>query len=331
MDVLERRLGIDNSDFLADLSQRGFDVADQSHSNYVFTALTLASLFQMRYVDEIDDIRPLIGTNRPYHALLRDATTDGRAFAALRSAGYEIVTAPPGWGHVSLAAASDRILDSGEMTDLERSLLEQTWLLDLVTLVKPDALTGQLRDRLVHAFDHLDAFASEERDSPAFLFLHVPGPHLPLVVDAQGNTLPLPARELGAVNPEALHMTRAEYSATWAGELAYLEKRVLHAVDSMQARDAPPVIVVMADHGYIQDVRADDIQSRFANLFAAFTPGAPGLLADAPTPVNLMPRLLNRYLRTEFAESPDRYFLSPGPLEPLMLTEVSDPEAAPAP
>jgi hypothetical protein len=328
-DVLQRRLGIDNRQFLQALRDRGFDVAKRSHSNYVYTQLTLASLFQMRYLDEIDSLRPMLGTNPPYHAVLRDITTDGPAFTALRAAGYEIITAPPGWLHVSLDAAADRVLDEGEMNDFERSSLEQTWLMDVVSLVKPDLFTGQMRDRLVHVLDHLDAFATEGRTQPAFLFLHVPGPHLPLVVDAEGNTLPIPARALSAVSAEALDMTRAEYSAAWAGELAYLDKRVLRAIDALQARDTPPVIVVMADHGYMAEVRLDDPGARFANLFAAFTPGAAGLLNDAPTPVNLMPRLLNRYLGTDFALSPDRYFLSPGPLQPLVLTEVTDPDAAP--
>jgi hypothetical protein len=329
-DVLQRRLGIDNSAFLGALADRGFDVADRSHSNYVFTGLTLPSMFDMRYVDENDSLRPLIGTNYHFHAVLRDATTSGRAFAAMRSAGYEIVTAPPGWEHVTIRAAADRVLDKGEMTDLERSLLEQTWLLDIVTLFKPDVLTRPLRDRLVNIFDQLNAFAEERRDRPAFLFVHVPAPHLPLVVDAAGDALPVPARGLGAGTPEAMHMTRAEYSATWAGELEYVEGRTLEAIDALQAATDPPVIVVMSDHGYTQEVKADDPQSRFANLFAAYTPGAPGLLRDPPTPVNLFPRLLNRYLGTEFPTSPDRYFLSPGPLQPLILTEVTDPEASPA-
>jgi hypothetical protein len=328
-DVLQRRLGVDNAAFLKALADRGFDVAARSHSNYVFTQLTLPSMFQMRYLDEIESLRPLIGTNYHFHAVLRDITTSGLAFTALRSAGYEIVTAPPGWEHVTIRAAADRVLDMGEMTDLERSLLEQTWLLDILTLVKPDVLTGQLRDRLVHAFDHLDAFAAERRDRPAFLFVHVPAPHLPLVVDGAGGTLPVPARALGAQDPAGMHMTRAEYSATWAGELAYVEKRALRAIDALQAATHPPVIVVMSDHGYTQEVKPDDAQSRFANLFAAFTPGAPGLLRDPPTPVNLFPRLLNRYLGTDFPVSPDRYFLSPGPIHPLVLTEVTDPEAAP--
>lgn len=328
-DVLERRLGVDDGDFIEALGDRGFDVADRSHSNYVFTQLTLPSMFQMRYLDQLDSLSPLIGTNYPFHAVLRDVTTGGLAFTALRSAGYEIVTAPPGWEHVTMRAAADRVLEMGEMTDLERSLLEQTWLLDILTLFKPDVLTGQLRDRLVHAFDHLDAFAAERRDRPAFLFVHVPAPHLPLVVNQSGETLPVPARRLGAQDPAGMHMTRAEYSATWAGELAYVQNRVLRGIDALQARADPPVIVVMSDHGYTQEVRADDAQSRFGNLFAAYTPGAPGLLRDAPTPVNLFPTLLNRYLGTDFPVLPDRFFLSPGPLQPLLLTEVTDPEAAP--
>jgi hypothetical protein len=329
-DVLQRRLGIDNSAFLKALADRGFDVAARSHSNYVFTGLTLPSMFDMRYLDENDSLRPLIGTNYHFHAVLRDAATSGRAFTALRAAGYEIVTAPPGWEHVTIRAAADRVLDRGEMTDLERSLLEQTWLLDILTFVKPDILTRPLRDRLVNIFDQLDAFAAERRHRPAFLFVHVPAPHLPLVVDAAGNALPVPARGLGAQDPAGMHMTRAEYSATWAGELEYVEKRTLEAIDALQASSDPPVIVVLSDHGYTQEVKADDPQSRFANLFAAFTPEAPGLLHNPPTPVNLFPRLLNRYLGTDFPISPDRYFLSPGPLQPLILTEINDPEASPA-
>ena len=81
-----------------------------------------------------------------------------------------------------------------------------------------------------------------------------------------------------------------------------LNRRVIEAVERLQAADPDTVIVLMADHGYVQEVQAGDPQARFANLFAAYTPDSPGLLADPPTPVNLLPRLLNHYLGTE---SPD--------------------------
>ena len=329
-DVLERRLGIDDSNFLAGLSERGFDVSPDSHSNYVLTALTLASIFQMRYLDEIDDVAGHVGSSGVYHDLLRYAATKGPAWSALRDAGYEVVYAPPGWEHVRLDGASDRVVNDGEITDLERSLLEETWLMDVITLISPDLITNGLRDRLVSSFDALDDFAAADRESPAFLFLHVPGPHPPLVVDANGQTVPIDARALGADDPAAMGLTRSEYAARWESELGYLSRRVLESVDRLQAADRNTVILVMADHGYVQEIKQDDPAARLSNLFAAYTPGADGLLRDAPTPVNLMPRLLNEYLGTEFPESPDRYFLSPGPLEPLVLTEIHEPSAAPA-
>lgn len=61
-DVLDRRFGINNSAFLDGLAALGFDVAADSHSNYVFTQLTLASMFQMRHLEDVPALAPLIGT-----------------------------------------------------------------------------------------------------------------------------------------------------------------------------------------------------------------------------------------------------------------------------
>jgi hypothetical protein len=326
-DVLERRLGIDNSEFLAGLRQRGFDVATDSQSNYTWTATTLASMFHMRYLDEIEQIKPLLGTAGYHFDALRDAINAGPALATLRSAGYEIVTAPPGWLHVSLADASDRVLDHGELNDLERILLWRTWLVDVIDVIEPGFLLDTQRERIIHHFDDLEAFAAQQRDRPTFVFLHVPAPHMPLVVDAAGNPSGLPSRSFETIDPNALPLTRAEFLAAWANQLAYVNRRLLGAVDALQASEHPPVIVVMADHGYTYERDAGDNQALFGNLFAAFTPGAPGLLADAPTPVNLMPCLLNRYLGTDIPLSPDRFFTWEG--GPLVLREVEDPEAVP--
>ena len=85
-----------------------------------------------------------------------------------------------------------------------------------------------------------------------------------------------------------------------------------------------PVIVIMSDHGYTYDL--EDVQARFGNMFAAHTPGAPGLFANPPTPVNVLPMLLNRLLgTTTHPLAADRYFLSPDAFQLLKLTEVPNP------
>jgi hypothetical protein len=320
-DVLERQLGIDNSGFISALSDRGFDVALDSNSNYVFTGLTLASMFQMRYMGE-GELSPEIGSSGRGHDLLRHATTSGLAWTAMRNAGYEIVTSPPGWDHVSLVEISDRVINDGHITHLEQSLLEQTLLLDLLTVISPEAITGSLRDRLAGAFDSLETFASEDRSDPAFLFLHVPAPHPPILVDEEGELLAVGPRSLSGNSPAAMGLTRSEYAARWRGEIGYLNRRVIQAVDRLQSANPDTVIIVMSDHGYGQEIQTTDPESRFATLFAAYTPQAPGVLADSPTPVNLMPRILNRYLGTAFPERPDRFFLSPDVVDPLILVEL---------
>ncbi len=55
-DVLADLYGIDNTDFLRFLEQRGFYVAADARSNYSKTILSLASALNMQYLDEIVEI-----------------------------------------------------------------------------------------------------------------------------------------------------------------------------------------------------------------------------------------------------------------------------------
>jgi len=153
---------------------------------------------------------------------------------------------------------------------------------------------------------------------------HIPAPHLPIVLDAHGQALGLDPR-LFDESPGKFDMTNAQFVAAYAGEITYLNSRLLRTIRALQAAPTlrQPVIVVMSDHGYGYDQA--DVQARLSNLFAAYSPSAPGLFADAPTPVNLMPMLLNRFLGTKFPRARDRYFLAPAPFQLLDLTEVPDP------
>ena len=326
-DVLQRRLGIDNTDFLDGLRSRGFDVATDSHSNYTFTGLTLASMFDMRYLDEIPRIAPLLGTPGPHHDALRDTAAGGAAFDVLRQAGYRIEMATADWEHVRMRSA-DMLLEGGQLTDLERKLLERTWLPELISTVDPNWFVEQERDLIVHHFDAVEKFASEQRKEPTFLYVHIPGPHAPQVVDANGNPLPMNSRLMGAKTTEDLGISRPEFNDRYAGEIAYLDRRTLEAVDALLATDSPPVIIVMADHGYTQEVVPGDHEALLSNLFAAFTPGEANLLANAPTPVNLIPRLLNAYLGTGLAIRDDHQWISRSDRNPLLTTVVAMPRNA---
>lgn len=325
-DVLERRFGIDNSLFLHGLRDLGFDVGTKNHSNYVFTQLTLASIFQMRHLEDVPELAPLIGQPGGHVNELRNALIDSPGFAALRAGGYEITVTQPGYEHVALRGAADRVLEQGEMNDLERDVLKRTWLLDPLGALMPTFFTSSPRDRVVHAFDDLAELASQPRGRPMFTWVHMPAPHLPLVMDADGRALKLDPRRFDGSDAAEFGMTDARFKAAYAEEIAYLNSRLLRAVRALETAPGrpSPVIVIMSDHGFTYDLA--DVQARLSNLFAAYTPQAPGLFADPPTPVNLMPTLFNRFLGTHFPMSADRYFLSPSITQLLEITEVPNPD-----
>jgi hypothetical protein len=112
-------------------------------------------------------------------------------------------------------------------------------------------------------------------------------------------------------------VTHAEFEEAYTDGLQFLNDQVLDAIDEIHRRSAtPPVIVVFSDHGSESRLNWDnallsDLDERFANLFAAATPGAPDLYGDDPTPVNLFPLLLNEYLGADVPLAPDGLFVSP--------------------
>jgi hypothetical protein len=328
-DVLASRLDVDNSAFLAELSGLGFEVAPASRSNYTFTQMTLATMFQMRHVDQIPTLAPLIGTSGAHVNALRNAMTSGPVWGALHAAGYQIIVSLPGYEHVALRDVADRVTDHGELNDLERELLARTWLLDLLAVPLPDIFAGPQHDRILNDFDDLERLAREAHTQPVFTWMHIPAPHLPLVLDANGGTLPLEPRRFDPPTVKGFGMTDAQLHAAYRAELSFLDDRLVSVIRTIQASATggrpDPVIVIFSDHGYYYD--PVDLQARFGNFLAFSTPGAPGLMSGSPTPINFFPLLLNRYLGTDFALSRDRFFVSQGTRRLLDVAEIADPDA----
>jgi beta-phosphoglucomutase-like phosphatase (HAD superfamily) len=58
-DMLKQYNQLDNAEFLDALKSRGFLIADQARSNYMYTRLSLSSFLNMRYLDgDIKDFGP---------------------------------------------------------------------------------------------------------------------------------------------------------------------------------------------------------------------------------------------------------------------------------
>ena len=300
-----RLFGGDNKAFLDGLEARGFSIADESTSNYMFTQLTLASMFHMRPVPEIPELQPVLDGSMHGHPRLRNTINDNPVFDFLRDRGYRIVTFGPGYEHVALRQG-DAYVDGGQLNDFEYELLRATAIERVLLLLDPGFHAEQKRERVR---DGLEAFVTVASDDggPTFAFIHLPSPHLPVVFAADGGAAPLPpSGDIHGRGPED-QLPAAAYQA----QLEFLNGQVLDAIDTALApgrAGAEPVLIIMSDHGAErrpQVFESDGNAGHYANLFAFRTPGATEVFPEDHSPINTFPRLFNAYFGTSLDEWPD--------------------------
>ena len=288
------------------LTDRGFDVDRDSHSNYLLTPLTLATTFSMEHLQDIPSLAAPYGSRASDWQRLRAALAAAPAFAILREKGYEIVSIDGGYAHVRIDKV-DRFIEQPTPSELELALINNTRLKSVIETVAPGTLAEVARHRIEDAFTAAERVASEPHDRPRLVFAHVPAPHPPWVFDADGKPR----------DPPTVSVV-GEYSLTDQGALdagfaqaTYIAKRATRAVDHViGASNGSAVVVVMSDHGpmagfSLASPLSSDLEIRSSNFMAALTPGHPGLIGDHMTPVNLFPTLFDAYLDVHVDRQPD--------------------------
>jgi len=288
------------------LESRGFDVDRDSHSNYLLTPLTLASMLSMRHLVDLDALDPPFTSRGDDWYRLRHQIEAAPAFAALRDAGYRIDTIDASYAHAQDRRV-DRFVEQPGPNELELVLAKYTRLEGLVERIAPGTMAQIARDRVGFVYDTVGRLATEPADRPRLVFAHVPAPHPPWVFGAQGQP-----RDPGSVTltGEPGATTQQQLDAGF-DQATYIADRTIRAIDQIRASTSrPPVIVVMSDHGpgvtfSTSDPLAGGFEVRASNFMAAATPGHPDLIGDHLTPVNLFATLLDAYLDDHFERQPD--------------------------
>jgi hypothetical protein len=323
-DTLQRLFDFDNVPFLDELRHRGFEVAEASSSNYMYTSMTLASMLHMAY---LEDLPPESVTGTPYGVSLRAYINDNPVWARLRSLGYQIAANQAPWENVAMRDAD--LFCGNEVNDFELYLLRTTLVGPIVDLLDPSFQGDQHRAVIEEAFACLEQ-ASAPTTTPKFVFIHVGGPHLPIVFTASGESA---ARDVFGHTAQELSVTPARFEAAYTAEVEYLNRRVLGSIDQLLQRSDQPIVIVWSDHGSEShldwgDAAKSDLAERFSNLLAARTPSRPGLLAADVTPVNIFATLFNSYFDTDLPLLTPRHFVSPAE-DKMEFSEVPDPDTKP--
>lgn len=297
----------DNGPFLDALRARGFFVAEQSHSNYGATLLSMSSSLNMTYLDEMTAPHQATGDR----TVLMDAVRESAVIRSLKARGYRFVNIASGFSGTDPMPGADFAMKprKGLLNEFELLLVSTTPLAMAPALQETTDPFLLRRGAVLNAFESLGA--APEDPSPRFVLAHVLTPHPPFVFDREGNM----KERKGRFNQTKY--SKAEYVDGYRGQVEYANGRLLEAVDRILARypqDRRPVIILQGDHGP-KSLRRGKAgteafnRERFQILNAYLVPEGCEL-HDAISPVNTFRVLFSCLFGEQLAPLPDVSYFS---------------------
>jgi len=296
--------GFDNGQFLRAMEDRGFDVYDDSLSNYDLTPFSLLSILSLEHIDSIEAMQSarIQGSVAEQQRFVTRALLHPPIFDSLERIGYRTRLQTGDVVLVSMDGA-DAVWNAQTATNFELDALQRTPLAGALEVFGFAA--EQHRE---HIEASLAEFANVPQ-GPVFTFAHVLTPHAPFVYEADGGPAASPpcypaACQLYNSVAVGVGWSSEEYRTRMAAHIQHVNQLVLQSIDGLLAQDPNSVVIVLSDHG----TSGEDPLDRFRNLILARTPEHPHLLGDAPTPINVLPRVLNAYLGTDLPLLPDTLY-----------------------
>jgi hypothetical protein len=322
-DILKERYGFANEAMVDSLNALGFQVSQHSRSNYAWTHLSLASLLNMRYLDDLALRRHdgEISTASTAH-LIRE----NEVVRFFRSRGYRYIHFNSTWGATHTNPfADDEVRCSGTLFEAEayRAIIESSWLRVLDFAVASDLAKCHLSQ-----FEQLAEAAT--RQSPKFVFAHFIPPHHPYLFDREGRVL----RRATIANQMQFQENLWADRDGYLEQLRFVNDRVLHVVGRILAEsEEAPIIVLLSDHGpqLPGTDRYTFLNARFANFSAFHLPGNidnAGGIPDDITAVNVFRTVLTQHFGLKLPMLDDRQFYSTYE-KPYRFIDITD-EITPA-
>lgn len=313
-DALQKYLHYSNADFIDGLRKRGFYVADESHSNFCQTELSIPSSLNLNFIQTLVPKPPSNPIDRHPLGVLTD---DSLARRYLKDRGYVNVGVTSGFTSINFSKADLRLTWGGDYTLMETALIQMTPM-----SINPYIVPGMFirrRENLQFALHNLETLAGASA-KPRFITAHILAPHPPFVFNADGSFRQRKKGPFGFYDGSDFmdhEGSPQDYLEGYVGQVQYLNKRVLEVVDALLNAPGPkPVIMIQGDHGSKlhldqNSLAKTDIDECFSNLSTYYVPPAvEANLYPSITPVNSFRVLFNGLFGDHFPLLPDRSWYS---------------------
>lgn len=327
-DFLRETYGFGNGEFVDFLMERGFYVADSSTSNYPQTLLSIPSLLNMQYLDELTEGLEDVSSRAPVQRYFLENTV----MRSLQNAGYEIVTVQGAMLSTQMPSA-DYHIDMrmlGDLNEFEGLVLSSTAVgpaIDAWELNLPVPSYRMHRQHIYFSLDSLETVV--DIPGPKFVFSHILAPHPPFVLDADGNPVQ-PERPFSLDDATAYKGTNEEYITGYTDEVQYLDRRLMEAIDFILANSAlPPIIIIQGDHGPgiyfdMAGIHNTCLKERYSILNAYYFPdGNYDAVYPTITPVNSFRIVFNQFFGADLDVLDDKNYFATW-LTPYRYQDVSN-------
>jgi hypothetical protein len=297
-EVLDEVWDYDNSGFIQFLTDRGFYVVPDAHSNYALTFLSLASSLNMEYLNYLTET---LGVDSADATIPNQKIQDSEVVRFLKAQGYKFVHFQTGWGPTARNPNADRDIKCGNVNEFTEVLVRTTLLRPLADRF----ISHDRREVVLCTFSTL-AEVQHTTEGPRFVFAHILVPHPPFLFGPHGE----------AINTDPALRTK-DWSKYYLGQVEFVNQQVEHLVERLLSEtETPPMIILQADHGSKLIRQEGDpvpqmLKERLGILNAYLLPdGGERFVHDGITPVNTFRVLFMAYFGAEYEPLEDRSYFS---------------------
>ncbi|MFH1644759.1 MAG: sulfatase-like hydrolase/transferase [bacterium] len=302
-EALKQNFNFDNKEFLDNLQKKGFEVFNNSYSNYPETVSSLSSTLNMNYHENVKS-----GDIQQFFGLGFYKNKNNIVSKFLKSQGYKIINIPSVWGHVP----KNNYANVDYYSKFPKRFFAK--LLEHMSIMSPFVYLYIGYNSRTVFFDQLKIIEKHIKDlSPKFIFAHILCPHAPFVFDENGGN----TNSADWLNDKKLYL----------GQLKFVNKKINELIDKiLQQSSNPPIIILQADHGLnagimfsdyskINEIDKEKLIKCFGILNAVYYPDLNHLDEPfdklPPSPINNFRLLFNNYFGTNFELLKDQSFIGP--------------------
>lgn len=305
--VLEKKFNFDNSSFLNILREKGFYVANESRSNYLKTAHSLASSLNMGYINYLSEE---VGENSDNWLPLYSLIEDNKVTRILKESGYKFIHVGSWWEPTRENDLADISFNTQSLSEFSENLFNTTVFYPIRNQVFSREIQKEQMERTLNEIDFIKKIPFDK--DTTYTFAHFLITHPPYVFDEEGNLLD--PRASSVKTEKEIYLAQIKYANILIEDLVG---------EIFSNSEKAPVIVIQSDEGkYPIDntqydhkydwfkAPPDDIEEKLSILNAIYVPGVDkSIFYPTITPVNTFRIIFNQIFNSKMEILKDDVFL----------------------